>query len=227
MRALSIKNLTKTYANGNQALKGIDLVVEAGDFYALLGPNGAGKTTAIGIISSLVNKSGREIGIDAMTEHLDITAALVDQRTDNADRRRLPGAIGSEQRIKIAGLDDEVDALECLVAVRVGLGQVFYGKRAHEAAYCTRAAIAVTPCCPSSYHDPQHALQRPATDRRRPGACHIAASGLVSASPAGRIAATCAVAAAWRCHRSAASDEQHDLGHRIAARSGRRGRRLG
>lgn len=63
MKALSIKNLTKTYANGNQALKGIDLSVEAGDFYALLGPNGAGKTTAIGIISSLVNKSGGEVEI--------------------------------------------------------------------------------------------------------------------------------------------------------------------
>ncbi len=63
MKALSIKNLTKTYANGNQALKGIDLTVEAGDFYALLGPNGAGKTTAIGIISSLVNKSGGTVEI--------------------------------------------------------------------------------------------------------------------------------------------------------------------
>ncbi|MDJ0710240.1 MAG: ABC transporter ATP-binding protein [Woeseiaceae bacterium] len=63
MKALSIKNLTKTYANGNQALKGIDLSVEAGDFYALLGPNGAGKTTAIGIISSLVNKSGGKVEI--------------------------------------------------------------------------------------------------------------------------------------------------------------------
>ena len=63
MKALSIKNLTKTYANGNQALKGIDLAVEEGDFYALLGPNGAGKTTAIGIIASLVNKSGGDVEI--------------------------------------------------------------------------------------------------------------------------------------------------------------------
>ena len=63
MKALKIKNLTKTYANGNQALKGIDLSVEAGDFYALLGPNGAGKTTAIGIVTSLVNKSGGEVEI--------------------------------------------------------------------------------------------------------------------------------------------------------------------
>jgi ABC-2 type transport system ATP-binding protein len=63
MQALSTSNLTKTYANGNQALKGINFSVEAGDFYALLGPNGAGKTTAIGIISSLVNKSGGEVEI--------------------------------------------------------------------------------------------------------------------------------------------------------------------
>lgn len=63
MHALKITNLTKTYSNGNQALKGIDLEVEAGDFCALLGPNGAGKTTAIGIISSLVNKSSGTVEI--------------------------------------------------------------------------------------------------------------------------------------------------------------------
>jgi len=63
MRALSIKKLTKTYSNGNQALKGIDFAVEEGDFYALLGPNGAGKTTAIGIICSLVNKTSGEVEI--------------------------------------------------------------------------------------------------------------------------------------------------------------------
>jgi ABC-2 type transport system ATP-binding protein len=57
MLALSLKNLTKTYKNGVQALKGINLDVEEGDFFALLGPNGAGKTTAIGIITSLVNKT--------------------------------------------------------------------------------------------------------------------------------------------------------------------------
>ena len=56
MKALSIKNLKKTYKGGLDALKGIDLDVEEGDFFALLGPNGAGKTTTIGIISSLVNK---------------------------------------------------------------------------------------------------------------------------------------------------------------------------
>ena len=56
--ALSIRQLTKTYGNGFQALKGIDLDVAEGDFFALLGPNGAGKSTTIGILSTLVNKSG-------------------------------------------------------------------------------------------------------------------------------------------------------------------------
>ena len=63
MNALTIKNLKKTYDNGNQALKGIDLNVEAGDFYALLGPNGAGKTTAIGIVTSLVNKTAGDVEV--------------------------------------------------------------------------------------------------------------------------------------------------------------------
>jgi ABC-2 type transport system ATP-binding protein len=60
MNALSVRGLTKTYQNGVQALKSIDLDVEAGDFFALLGPNGAGKTTLIGIITSLVNKTAGE-----------------------------------------------------------------------------------------------------------------------------------------------------------------------
>src|ERR1700761_3046528 len=57
VNALSVRGLTKTYKNGVQALKGVDLDVEQGDFFALLGPNGAGKTTLIGIVTSLVNKS--------------------------------------------------------------------------------------------------------------------------------------------------------------------------
>ncbi|MDZ7644426.1 MAG: ABC transporter ATP-binding protein [Woeseiaceae bacterium] len=63
MHALSIRNLRKTYPNGVQALKGIDFDVAPGDFYALLGPNGAGKTTAIGIISSLVQKTAGEVRV--------------------------------------------------------------------------------------------------------------------------------------------------------------------
>jgi ABC-2 type transport system ATP-binding protein len=63
MNALSIRKLRKTYNNGFEALKGIDLDVEEGDFFALLGPNGAGKSTAIGIISSLVNSSSGSVSI--------------------------------------------------------------------------------------------------------------------------------------------------------------------
>ena len=57
MSALHISNLKKTYKGGTQALNGIELTVEQGDFFALLGPNGAGKSTTIGIISSLISKS--------------------------------------------------------------------------------------------------------------------------------------------------------------------------
>jgi ABC-2 type transport system ATP-binding protein len=63
MHALSVRGLTKTYRNGVHALKGIDLDVDAGDFFALLGPNGAGKTTLIGIVTSLVNKSGGQVSV--------------------------------------------------------------------------------------------------------------------------------------------------------------------
>jgi ABC-2 type transport system ATP-binding protein len=63
MKALSIENLTKTYANGTEALKGISFDVEEGDFFALLGPNGAGKSTTIGIMTSLVNKSSGHVRI--------------------------------------------------------------------------------------------------------------------------------------------------------------------
>jgi ABC-2 type transport system ATP-binding protein len=58
MKALELSKLSKKYPNGVQALKGIDLSVEEGDFFALLGPNGAGKSTTIGIVTSLVTKTG-------------------------------------------------------------------------------------------------------------------------------------------------------------------------
>jgi ABC-2 type transport system ATP-binding protein len=63
MSALTIRNLRKVYKNGLEALQGIDLDVRPGDFFALLGPNGAGKSTAIGIISSLVNKSSGSVEV--------------------------------------------------------------------------------------------------------------------------------------------------------------------
>lgn len=62
-QALSIRDLRKTYKNGFTALKGIDLQVKQGDFFALLGPNGAGKSTTIGILSTLVNKSSGTVEV--------------------------------------------------------------------------------------------------------------------------------------------------------------------
>jgi len=75
MRALTIRDLRKTYANGVEALKGVNFNVEAGDFYALLGPNGAGKTTAIGIITSLVNKTSGSVEIFGHDIDKDLEAA--------------------------------------------------------------------------------------------------------------------------------------------------------
>lgn len=63
LNALEIKKLFKTYDNGFEALKGIDLNVEKGDFFALLGPNGAGKSTTIGILCSLVNKTSGSVKV--------------------------------------------------------------------------------------------------------------------------------------------------------------------
>ncbi|MFQ2245405.1 ABC transporter ATP-binding protein [Aeromonas enteropelogenes] len=71
MNALEISGLKKTYQGGVEALKGIDLTVQQGDFFALLGPNGAGKSTTIGVISSLVNKTQGKVkvfGYDIDTE---------------------------------------------------------------------------------------------------------------------------------------------------------------
>jgi ABC-2 type transport system ATP-binding protein len=75
MKALSLRQLCKTYGNGVQALKGIDLDVEEGDFFALLGPNGAGKSTAIGIVSSLVNKSSGTVTVFGHSIDGDLEAA--------------------------------------------------------------------------------------------------------------------------------------------------------
>jgi len=61
--ALDVVELRKTYANGVEALKGVSLTVQSGDFFALLGPNGAGKSTLIGILSSLVNATSGDARI--------------------------------------------------------------------------------------------------------------------------------------------------------------------
>ncbi|MGL4607368.1 MAG: ABC transporter ATP-binding protein [Eubacteriaceae bacterium] len=73
--ALELKNLKKTYQSGVVALRGIDLVVEQGDFYALLGPNGAGKSTTIGIITSLVNKTSGTVKVFGYDLDTDIVRA--------------------------------------------------------------------------------------------------------------------------------------------------------
>ena len=79
MKALEINRLEKTYKNGFQALKGIDLDVAEGDFFALLGPNGAGKSTTIGIVSSLVTKTAGSVsvlGLDSDTQIIEIKSLL-------------------------------------------------------------------------------------------------------------------------------------------------------
>ena len=79
MKALEINRLEKTYKNGFQALKGIDLDVDEGDFFALLGPNGAGKSTTIGIVSSLVTKTAGSVsvlGLDSDTHIIEIKSLL-------------------------------------------------------------------------------------------------------------------------------------------------------
>ena len=76
MQALEVKSLTKTYANGVEALKGIDLEVSEGDFFALLGPNGAGKSTLIGIVSSLVNATGGEARVFGASVQNDRSRAM-------------------------------------------------------------------------------------------------------------------------------------------------------
>ncbi len=63
MKALQIHNLHKTYKNGLEALSGVNLEVNQGDFFALLGPNGAGKSTTIGIICSLINKTSGKVSV--------------------------------------------------------------------------------------------------------------------------------------------------------------------
>lgn len=75
MKALEIDNLQKIYRNGFQALYGVNLTVNQGDFYALLGPNGAGKSTTIGIICSLINKTSGQVNVYGVDLDRDPAAA--------------------------------------------------------------------------------------------------------------------------------------------------------
>jgi ABC-2 type transport system ATP-binding protein len=83
--ALSIRNLYKTYSGGVEALRGIDLDVQEGDFYALLGPNGAGKSTLIGILTNLVDPTEGEIRVFG-----------VDARADSKRARAMMGVVPQE-----------------------------------------------------------------------------------------------------------------------------------
>ena len=87
---LHIQDLRKAYDNGVEALKGVSLSVQPGDFFALLGPNGAGKSTLIGVVSSLVNATSGSAEVFGIDVH---DAAL---RGDAPDR---PGAAGDELQL--------------------------------------------------------------------------------------------------------------------------------
>lgn len=67
MWALEVEQIRKTYTGGVEALKGISLSIEEGDFFALLGPNGAGKTTLINILSGLVNKTSGKLSVHGIS----------------------------------------------------------------------------------------------------------------------------------------------------------------
>ena len=75
--AFSVKGLQKTYAGGKVALKGINLVIDEGEFFALLGPNGAGKSTLIGIVCGLVKKTKGEVCVQGFDIDIDGDIAKV------------------------------------------------------------------------------------------------------------------------------------------------------
>ena len=130
MKALKIKNLRKTYKNGVEAVRGIDLEVDEGDFFGLLGPNGAGKTTTIGIITGLVNKTSgkvtvfgididenfdeakRFIGIVPQEMNFNIFEKVLDIVVDQAGYYGIPKRIAkgrAEKYLKQLGLWDKRD----------------------------------------------------------------------------------------------------------------------
>ena len=124
MQALSISNLRKTYNNGFEALKGIDLTVEEGDFFALLGPNGAGKSTAIGIISSLVNATSGDVkvfGYDLKTQREQVKSCigLVPQEinfnqfdTVKSIILNQAGYYGTTKKIALARMEQSLKAMD-------------------------------------------------------------------------------------------------------------------
>jgi ABC-2 type transport system ATP-binding protein len=110
--ALKVSNLTKTYDNGVQALKGVDLKVEEGEFYALLGPNGAGKTTLIGITTGLVNLTSGKVSVFG-----------VDITTNPTEAKTYIGVVPQEMNFNI------FERVEDIVVAQAG----FYGIGRREA----------------------------------------------------------------------------------------------
>lgn len=126
--ALSIRGLKKTYATGVEALKGVDLDVAQGDFFALLGPNGAGKSTLINIVCGLTNKSGGtvhiqghsidddhqsaklEVGIVPQEFNFGIFEKVIDVVLDQAGYYGLPRSVAlprAEELLRQLGIADK------------------------------------------------------------------------------------------------------------------------
>ena len=116
--ALEISGLKKTYRGGFQALKGLDLKVQAGDFYALLGPNGAGKSTTIGVIASLVNKTEGKVKVFGYDIETQLTEAKkqIAATKQRAKLNTLHKALGRGTELAAAG--DNAEALMCLEAAK-------------------------------------------------------------------------------------------------------------
>ena len=109
MNALAIKELKKKYRSGLEALKGITLDVEQGEFFGLLGPNGAGKTTTIGIITSLVTKTAGKVEVFGIDIDEDFSAA-----------KRLIGVVPQEFNFSIF---EKVEDIVCQQAGYYGIGR--------------------------------------------------------------------------------------------------------
>ncbi len=93
---ISIKNLSKTYASGFQALKSINLEIRRGEIFALLGPNGAGKTTLISIVCGIVNATAGTVTVDGHDHIRDYRAAraMIGLVPQELDHRRLRDGVG-------------------------------------------------------------------------------------------------------------------------------------
>ena len=109
MNALSIKDLSKRYSSGFEALNGITLDVKEGEFFGLLGPNGAGKTTTIGIITSLVTKTAGKVAVFDIDIDEDFSAA-----------KRMIGVVPQEFNFSIF---EKVEDIVCQQAGYYGIGR--------------------------------------------------------------------------------------------------------